>query len=387
MSAEPGPFRCEVPQQVLEDLRERLASTRWPDEINDADWSYGTDQATLRALCDYWRSDFDWRQSEAQLNAFPQYTTRIDGHELHFIDAPSPEPDALPLVITHGWPGSVFEFLEVIEPLRDPRAHGGQASDAFHVICPSIPGYGFSQAASEPGMHPRRVSQMIASLMGRLGHARYGAQGGDWGSVISQGLGVVDPEHCMGIHLNMISASRPNDDPMSGVSEEEKEIFERARRVREEEMGYFRIQSTRPQTLGTALNDSPAGLASWILEKFRAWSDCPSDGRGDEPLFRVFTKDQLLANITLYWVTGTITSSTRLYLETVRATGLSPIQHRVPLGCAAFPGELVRSPRAWVERQFDLRHWTEMPRGGHFAALEQPALFVDDVRAFFRKLR
>jgi microsomal epoxide hydrolase len=376
------PFRCDVPDAVLDDLRERLGRTRWPDEVNDADWSYGTDQATLRALCDYWQQGFDWRAQETRLNRFPQHTTRIDGLDLHFVHAPSPEPAALPLVITHGWPGSIFEFLDVIEPLRDPVAHGGEAADAFHVVCPSIPGYGFSEAAHTPGMHPRRVSEMIAALMQRLGYARYGAQGGDWGSLISQGLGAIDAAHCMGIHVNMITAARPEHDPMRGVRPEEQEILARAQRIRDEEMGYHRIQSTRPQTLGTALNDSPAGLASWILEKFRAWSD-----RREGDVLDVFTKDQLLANITLYWVTGTITSSTRLYLETVRARERGRIEHRVPLGCAAFPGELLRAPRAWVERQFDLRHWTEMPRGGHFAALEQPELFVDDIRAFFRELR
>jgi microsomal epoxide hydrolase len=377
------PFRCEIPDAVLDDLRDRLGRTRWPDELNDADWSYGTDQSTLKELCAYWRDGFDWRREEARLNRFEQFTTSIDGLRLHFIHARSPEPNALPLVVTHGWPGSVFEFLDIIDPLRDPAAHGGDPADAFHVICPSIPGYGFSEAAREPGMHPRKVSETVASLMKRLGYERYGAQGGDWGSMISQGLGMVAPDHCVGIHVNMIFAPPPKDvsDPMEGVSEAEKQNLVEAQRVRNEEMGYYRIQSTKPQTLGTALNDSPAGLASWIVEKFRTWSDCGGK------LESVYTKDQLLANITLYWVTGTITSSVRLYCETVRAASAGRIEHRVPVGCAIFPGELVRPPRRWVEHHFDLRRWTEMPRGGHFAAMEQPELLVEDVRAFFRELR
>jgi microsomal epoxide hydrolase len=381
------PFRCEIPGDVLDDLRERLARTRFPDELNDDDWSYGTDLAYLRELCAYWRDKFDWRAQEAALNRFEQFKTKIDGLDLHFIHARSPHRDALPLVVTHGWPGSVFEFLEIIEPLRNPTAStgkmAGDAADAFHVVCPSIPGYGFSQAAREPGMHPRKVSGMIAQLMARLGYARYGAQGGDWGSMISQGLAVLDPEHCAGIHLNMVFAGPPQgaSNPMEGLGPKELAALADAQRIQNEEMGYFRIQSTKPQTLGVGLNDSPAGLASWIVEKFRTWSDCDGDVES------VYTKDRLLANITLYWVTQTITSSTRLYCEAHRAEGLGVPDHRVPLGCAIFPKELIRAPRSWVESHFDVRQWTEMPRGGHFAAMEQPELLVRDVRSFFRGLR
>lgn len=376
------PFRCDVPERVLDDLRERLARTRFPDEVNDADWSYGTDLAYLKELCTYWRETFDWRAQEAALNRFPSFVTEIDGLSLHFLHAPSPRPDAMPLVVTHGWPGSVFEFLDIIDRLRDPAAHGADPGDAFHVVCPSIPGYGFSEAAHAPGMHPLRVSEMIAKLMARLGYDRYGAQGGDWGSMISHGLGLADPKHCAGIHVNMVVAGPPAgaENPLEGLSPAELENLAEARRIQDEEMGYFRVQSTKPQTLGVGLNDSPAGLASWIVEKFRTWSDCNGDVES------IFSRDRLLANITLYWVTGTITSSTRLYLESKRA-GLGVADHPVPLGCAVFPRELIRSPRRWVESHFDVRQWTEMPRGGHFAAMEVPDLLAADVRSFFRPLR
>ncbi|MFP6628597.1 MAG: epoxide hydrolase, partial [Myxococcota bacterium] len=324
------PFRCEIPESVLDDLRERLARTRFPDEVNDENWSYGTDLSYLKELCAHWRDKFDWRAQEATLNAFDQFTTEIDGLSLHFIHARSPHQDAMPLVITHGWPGSVAEFLQIIDPLRNPTEHGGDAADAFHVVCPSIPGYAFSEASREPGMSPQRVSEMIAKLMARLGYDRYGAQGGDWGSMISQGLASLDPEHCAGIHLNMVFAGPPAgaENPMEGLTAQELENLADGQRIQNEEMGYFRIQSTKPQTLGVGLNDSPAGLASWIVEKFRTWSDCNGD------IESVYTKDQLLTNITLYWVTNSITSSTRLYCESTRASGMAALDHDVPMGCA-----------------------------------------------------
>jgi microsomal epoxide hydrolase len=383
MSEAITPFRSEIPDAVLDDLRERLARTRFPDELNDADWSYGTDLTYLKELCTYWRDKFDWRAQEAELNRFEQFITNVDGLDLHFIHAKSPHEDAMPLVITHGWPGSVVEFLEIIDPLRNPTAHGGDAADAFHVVCPSIPGYGFSEAAKEPGMNPHRVAEMIAQLMARLGYAKYGAQGGDWGSMISQRIALADPEHCAGIHLNMVFAGPPAGvaNPTEGLTPQELANLADGQRIQNEEMGYFRIQSTKPQTLGVGLNDSPAGLASWIVEKFRTWSDCDGD------IESVYTKDRLLTNITLYWVTHSITSSTRLYCETHRAEGLGAGDHDVPMGCAIFPKELIRAPRSWVESHFNVQQWTEMPRGGHFAAMEQPDLLVDDVRSFFRKLR
>lgn len=376
------PFRIDIEDAVLDDLRDRLARTRFPDEVNDADWSYGTRLDYLKELCAYWRDAFDWRAREAALNRFEQFTTTIGNLRLHFICARSAEPDALPLVITHGWPGSIAEFSKIIEPLRNPRAHGGNASDAFHVVCPSIPGYAFSEAAREPGMDAKRVAEHFSELMARLGFGRYGAQGGDWGSSVSTLLGVVDPEHCIGIHLNMLAARPPRDssNPLEGLSEAELARFADRKRFTAEQMGYFRIQASKPQSLGYGLNDSPAGLAGWIVEKFRAWSDCDGD------VERRFSKDELLTNITLYWVTQTITSSTRLYREHTHSRGMDEIS-RVPTGAAIFPGELALTPRSWAEHSYNLIHWTEMPSGGHFAAMEEPELLVEDIRAFFQKVR
>jgi len=380
--AQVEPFEIQVPEAVLEDLRERLARTRFPDQVNDADWSWGTDLETLRELCRYWREDFDWRAQEARLNAIPQVRTVIDGLSMHAIAAPSAEPDALPLVLTHGWPGSFAEFADIVEPLRDPRAFGADPADAFHVICPSIPGYGFSQASPTPGMTCRRVARMEAELVRRLGYERFGAQGGDWGSVIGGLLAALEPERCVGLHLNMVLAGPPRDvaDPMAQVTEAEKAHLERSRASRFEVTGYEHLQGSRPQTAGYGLNDSPAGLAAWMIEKYRAWSDCGGD------LESRFSRDALLTQITLYWVTGTITSSMRLYYETHHESErLSP--GRVPTGVAVFPAEMIRAPRAWAEARYDIVHWTEMPSGGHFAALEEPDLLVQDIRAFFRKVR
>jgi len=376
------PFRIAVSDEILADLRERLARTRFPDEVNDADWSYGTRLDYLKELCGYWRDEFDWRAREAELNRFEQFTTSIGGLRLHFICARSIEPEALPLVITHGWPGSIAEFSKIIEPLRNPRAHGGRASDAFHVVCPSIPGYAFSEAAREPGMNARRVAEHFAQLMARLGFDRYGAQGGDWGSAVSTLLGVVDPDHCCGIHLNMLNVRPPSglQNPLEGLTEVERARFEDRKRFTAEQMGYFRIQASKPQSLGYGLNDSPAGLAAWIVEKFRAWSDCGGNVESR------FSRDELLTNITLYWVTQCITSSTRLYRENSHARGMGEIS-RVPTGAAIFPAELALMPRSWAEHTYNLIHWTEMPSGGHFAAMEEPELLTRDIRSFFRKVR
>ncbi len=379
------PFEIQVPDAVLDDLRERLARTRFPDEVNDADWSYGTALAYLKELCDYWEKKFDWRKQEATLNRFDQFTTEIDGLRIHFIHQRSKESSAFPICITHGWPGSIVEFTKIIGPLTDPTAHGGRAEDAFHVVCPSMPGYGFSQAASEPGMDVKRIAEIEAKLMARLGYPRYGTQGGDWGAIISALIGAVDPEHCGGIHMNMVVAGPPEgaDNPVEGVSPKELEGLAAMGRFQEQETGYQRIQGTKPQTLGYALNDSPAGTAAWIVEKFRTWSDCNGDVESR------FSKDELLTNITIYWATQTIASSVRLYCETLRSGRFGPIGERieVPTGAAIFPKEIYRPPRKWAEAQYNLQHWTEMPSGGHFAALEEPAALVEDVRAFFRKVR
>jgi microsomal epoxide hydrolase len=378
------PYRIEVPEAVLRDLRERLARTRFPDQLDGGGWVYGTELGYLRELCRYWREEFDWRAQEAALNRLPQFRTRIDGLGVHFVHARSPRRDALPLVLLHGWPGSVFEFSKVIGPLCDPSAERGDAADAFHVVCPSLPGYGFSDRPREPGWDVRRIAGVVARLMQQLGYSRYGAQGGDWGAVVATHLGLVDREHLAGIHLNLVVAGPPEGAAsFQGLTDREQAAFRDALLFQTEETGYQRIQGTKPQTLGYALNDSPAGLAAWIVEKFRTWSDCGGD------VERRFTKDEILTNLTIYWATETITSSMRLYCESMRTGRFGPVTERVevPTGCAIFPREMFRPPRRWAERVYDVRRWTEMPAGGHFAALEEPALLVEDVRAFFRGLR
>jgi pimeloyl-ACP methyl ester carboxylesterase len=376
----PKPFRIAVPEAVLTDLRERLARTRWPDAVPAYGWGQGTEPAYLRGLLDYWRSDYDWRAQEARLNAFPQFTAEAEGQALHFIHARSPHAHARPLLIVHGWPGSVFEFCRLIPRLTEPEAHGGRAEDAFHVVAPSLPGYAFSPAPREPGAGPRRIAGWLHALMsGVLGYPRYWAQGGDWGSVVASWLAFDRPQAVAGLHLNM-AGLRPATGPGTPPpSEEEQRFLAAARRLREEELGYMAIQASRPQTLGYALNDSPAGLAAWLVEKFRAWSDCGGD------VERSFPRDELLTHIMLYWVTGSITSSMRLYFEHRHAEKGPPAGQRVevPTAFADFPRELLRQPRAWVERSYRIVRWSEMPRGGHFAALEAPDLLAADIRAAF----
>ena len=385
--AEIRPFEISVPDTVLADLRVRLAATRFPDQVGEP-WVYGTDIAYLRQLVDYWRDEYDWRAQERQLNALDNYKTRIDGLDIHFIHQRSPEPDALPIVITHGWPGSVVEFLKAIGPLTDPVAHGGDAADAFHVVAPSMPGYGFSDKPREPGMGPEQIADINAQLMARLGYERYGAQGGDWGAAVSTWLAAKYASNVAGLHLNMAFAGPPadSDDPTGGATPEELARMQARTAELADGFAYSAIQGTKPQTLGYGLNDSPAGLAGWIVEKFQSWCDCSGDPE------TIFTKDELLTNIMLYWVTGTATSAARLYYESSnQATeGLLFMpggRIEVPTGVALFPQELILPPRAWVERQFNLTHWSEMPRGGHFAAFEQPELFVEDLRTFYRDLR
>jgi microsomal epoxide hydrolase len=383
MSDAVRPFRIEVPDAVLSDLRERLARTRLPVLFDDPGWSYGTEPAYLRELLDYWRDKFDWRAQERALNRFAHFKTAIDGLDVHFVHARSKHADALPLLITHGWPGSVFEFHKVIEPLVDPTAFGASAEDAFHVICPSMPGYGFSDAPRAPGFDVRSVAELWTKLVPRLGYGRYGAQGGDWGALVTTWLGALDPDHCVGIHLNMLVAPPPADPKeREGLTPDEQKALADVQHFQAEETGYQQIQGTKPHTLGYGLNDSPAGLAAWIVEKFRTWSDCGGD------VERSFTKDELLTNVMIYWVTNSITSSVRLYCENRRG-GRYGLDQKVgvPTGCAVFPKEIYRAPRRWAERRYPIRHWTVQPRGGHFAALEEPELFVADVREFFRKVR
>jgi pimeloyl-ACP methyl ester carboxylesterase len=380
------PFRVAVPEADLEDLRERLRRTRWPERETVDDWSQGVPLGYLRALCEHWATAYDWRAFEARLNALPQFRTEIDGLGIHYIHARSPHPDALPLVITHGWPGSVVEYLKVIGPLTDPVAHGGHARDAFHLVCPSLPGYGFSDKPSRPGWTVQRIARAWAALMARLGYPRYGAQGGDWGTSISTSLGQQDLDHVVGIHLNPPIAA-PDPSTFDDLTERERDSLAALARAEEWESGYAEQMSTRPQTVAYGLLDSPAALCAWIVEKFRAWTDC--DGHPENAL----TRDEMLDDVTLYWLTGTGASSARLYWESFRQVSEwfnrgGGDQVTVPTGCSIFPKEMPRPSRRWAARRYtDIRHWKELDRGGHFAAFEQPELFVDEVRAFFRLVR
>ena len=378
------PFTIDVSDDVLADLKERLARSRMPDEPEGVGWQLGMNQAYLRQLVEYWRDEFDWRAQERRLNRLEQFKTTIDGLDIHFVHRRSAEPGAFPLILTHGWPGTFAEFDKVIEPLTDPVAHGGRAEDAFHVVAPSIPGYGFSDRPPRLGYGRDRTGAMFAELMARLGYERYGAQGGDLGAGISRWLAANDAEHVAGLHLNLCTAGPPDpENPTAGVPPEEIALMEeRAAFWTDEERGYSHMHGTKPQTLGYSLNDSPVGLAAWIVEKYRSWCDCDGD-----PETR-FSKDELLTTLTIYWATETATSAARYYYEGRHgANSPDPARIEVPTACAAFPGEFRFTPRRWLEARYNLVRFTMMPSGGHFAASEEPELLVDDLRAFFRELR
>jgi pimeloyl-ACP methyl ester carboxylesterase len=377
------PFTIHVSDAALTDLKQRLARARFPDELDDAGWTFGTNLTYLKELVAYWRDKFDWRAQERRLNQFEQFKTNIDGLDIHFIHRRSKLPNAFPLIMTHGWPGSFAEFAKVIGPLTDPVAHGGRPEDAFDVVVPSIPGYGFSDKPRRLGYGRDGTAAIMAKLMARLGYTRYGAQGGDLGSGISTQMALDDAAHVAGLHLNLCAGDPPDpSNPTAGVPPDEiARMREREAFWTDEERGYSHIQGTRPQTLGYALNDSPVGLAAWIVEKFRTWCDC--DGNPEAR----FTKDELLTNIMLYWVTATPTSAARFYYEGRHNPGATNRRVQIPTACAAFPKEIRFTPRRWLEMRYNLTRFTVMPHGGHFAALEQPDLLVEDVRAFFRDLR
>ena len=379
-AADVVPFQIAVEESVLEDLSARLSRSRWPERETVGDWSQGVPLAYVQELCEYWRTSYDWRRAEAELNRFPQFRTEFDGLMIHFVHVRSPHEGAFPLVMTHGWPGSVVEFLKVIEPLIDPTAYGADSADAFDVICPSLPGYGFSAKPAQTGWKTRRIATAWAGLMGRLGYERYGAHGGDWGSIISMRLADHDPEHVAGIHLTMPVATPSALRALGNLNESERAALADYQEHRRCGTGYSKQQSTRPQTLGYGLVDSPIGQCAWIVEKFWAWTDC--DGHPEN----VLTRDELLDNVMLYWLPATGASSARLYWASFRDTDVPQIE--VPTGCSVFPKEIFRLPRRVAERQFtDLRHWREFDRGGHFAALEQPDILVDELRTFFRGVR
>lgn len=391
----PEPFRVSVPDAELAYLRRRLLDTRWPSRVEGAGWGYGIDDEYLRSLVGYWADEFDWRAQEAALNAWPQVRCTVGGHAVHAVHVPGRGPSPLPLVLSHGWPSSIVEWRDVIGPLTDPAAYGGDPADAFTVVAPSLPGYGFSQIPVEPGMSPRRIAAMWAQLMAALGYERFAAHGCDWGSYVTALLGLDHPGRVVGVHMGMVSLSGATRQP---ATEEDEAYRERVRRWRGQEQGYVAIQSTKPQTLAYGLTDSPAGLAAWIAEKWSAWTDC--GGRLDE----VIPRDVLLTNIAIYWFTNTINSASRLYKESKDApVRLAPGQRvEVPCGflletspqargeapaATASAARIGAPPRARAEAAFNVRRWTPVTRGGHFPALEIPGVFVDEVRAFFRPLR
>lgn len=373
------PFEINVSDEEIADLKQRIANTRWANKETVDDWEQGIPLAYVQEVAEYWANEYDWKAREALLNRFPQFKTNINGLDIHFIHVKSPEENATPLIMTHGWPGSIVEFQKVIEPLTNPVAHGGKAEDAFHLVCPSLPGYGFSEKPSETGWGLGKIADTWAELMARLGYDKYVAQGGDWGAMVTTCIGGQDPTHCQGIHLNMAIAP-PTEESMNDLTELEQAALAGMQHYNDKDSGYSKQQSTRPQTLGYGLVDSPAGQAAWILEKFWSWTDC--NGHPENAL----TRDEMLDNVMLYWATNSATSSARLYWESFRS--LRPAQVEVPTGVACFPEEIIPPVRSWSESTYtDIRQWTKMPRGGHFAAFEQPDLFVEDVRSFFAQVR
>ena len=378
------PFRIDVPQAALDDLAARLANTRWPVQLPGEQWSKGVPVDYLRELADHWRHGFDWRAQEARINEYPQFITEIDGQQIHFLHIRSAEPAATPLLLLHGWPGSFAEFLDVIGPLTDPRAHGGDAADAFHLVIPSLPGFGFSGQLSGPGWNSKRMAAALAELMARLGYARYGAQGGDYGAFVAPDLGRVDPEHVIGVHVNaatmgFIPWGEIADDELATFTDTEKARLARMQHFLAEGNGYFQIQATRPQTLSYGLTDSPVGQLAWIVEKFKEWTNSefavPEEAIG---------RDRILTDVTIYWLTGTAGSAANMYYESTHVQDW-PAPSTVPTGVAVFAEDI--AIRRYAEQGQRIVHWTDFQTGGHFAALETPDLLVRDVVAFFAGLR
>lgn len=380
------PFEINIPEAELQDLSERLKRSRLPDQLDQIAWEYGTDLTFIEALLNRWQHDFDWRQQERRLNQLPQFMTNLQGLDIHFVHRRSTNPDAIPLLIVHGWPGSFVEFQDLVEPLAAPEAFGGDAQDSFHVVAPSLPGFAFSEGPNEPGYNPERIAHLLVSLMDRLGYDRFGIQGGDWGAIINRYIAFNYPDRIIGMHSNFPLAADPGGSPSEFATP--LELQQRAAReaYMANERAYQQIQGTKPQSLGYALNDSPIGLAAWIAEKFHGWSDLRPEVGND--LSQRIDPDVMLTNISLYWFTGSITSSMRIYYENRNVPPQRPLGFiDVPTGIAKFPAEIVSTPRGWAEQSYRLVHWTEMPRGGHFAALEEPAALLEDIRRFFRIVR
>ena len=376
------PFKVEIPQADLDDLHDRLARTRWPDDLPGVGWSRGVPLGYLRELAEHWRTGFDWRKHEATLNQYPQFTTTIDRANLHFLHVRSPEPDPRPLLLLHGWPGSVVEFLEVIGPLSDPRAHGGDPADAFHLVIPSLPGHGFSGPLHQAGWTDGRVATALTELMARLGYDRYGVQGGDIGAFIAPQMGRLDPDHVVGVHVNALTTF-PSGDPadMADLTEPEQQRMARFKHFQDDMMGYMQVQGTRPQTIAYALTDSPVGQLAWIVEKFKDWTN-PSAELPEDAVDR----DRLLANVSIYWFTNTARSSANAYYERFHDASMWAPRQRstVPTGVAVFPQDV--AIRRFAEKTETVVRWSEFDLGGHFAAMEAPDLLVGDVREFFRRV-
>jgi len=378
-------FAIHVADELLADLWRRLDATRWPDEIENAGWEGGTNLAYMRSLTAYWRNGYDWRRQENALNSLPQYRLALDGLNVHFVHQRGKGPKPLPLVITHGWPGSFVEMVKLLPLLTDPAAHGASVDDAFDVVVPSLPGYGFSDRPRERGMNPNKIAALWVRLMAALGHERFGAQGGDWGATVSSALGLDHPDRMIGVHLNFIAGRFLLGGTLNEAQDDEvaKQYLSQLRKWWDLDGGYNHQQSTKPQTLSYGLNDSPVGLAAWIVEKFQTWSDCGGDPE------RVLTRDELLTNVMIYWVTQTVRSSMQLYFESRERPLRLSRGNRVtpPVAVALFPKEIPMPPRSLAERGYNIVRWTEMPKGGHFAAMEQPELLAADIREFFRPLR
>ena len=373
------PFTIDIEDEAIDDLKTRLRGSRFSQQIVDEPWTLGTDRETLMSFCRYWESTFDWRSAEMRLNEWPQFVCEIQGEKLHYAHIRSPHDNAIPLVMTHGWPGSIAEFVDVVGPLTNPLAHGGHENDAFHVVLPSLPGFGFSGPTQKMGNSPTQMAGMIKRLMADLGYGSYLAQGGDWGSIITTELGRIDADHLLGIHITMPIAG-PTQQARDNPQPEDLLAFQKLEFRKTVDGGYAEIQGTMPQTIGYALDDSPAGLAAWILEKFRTWSDCEGD------LLRSYTWDQLLTNISIYWFTQTASSSARIYYE-MRQSQINFDLVEIPVAIARFPGEIFLPPRAWCEQVYNIKRWTEFGHGGHFAAMEVPQLLVGDLRAWLTHLK
>lgn len=379
------PFRIQIPEADLDDLRDRIARTRWPSEIADVGWDRGVPVDYLKELTEYWHSRYDWRAAEAELNRYPQFTTEIDGANIHFLHIQSPEADALPLILSHGWPGSIVEFLDVIGPLTDPRSHGGDAADAFHLVIPSIPNFAFSGPTKDAGWNAERVAAAFVELMRRLGYERYGAQGGDWGAFVAPAIGKADKDHVVGVHVNaatygFIPWGEVSEEELATFTDVEKARLERLKNYLNEGSGYFQIQATRPQTIAYALNDSPVGQLAWIVEKFKEWT-FPKSELPEQAIDR----DRMLTNVTIYWLTGTGASSAQVYFEGMHSQSWESAAPTTPTGVAAFAEDV--AIRRYGEQANNIVHWSDFDRGGHFAAMEVPDLLVTDVRTFFRSLR